>query len=150
MLDPHGNPIFPTAGVSWVQQIRTANKVGFRREQPGSPRHLPCRSHRTPGRSCDEAAQSQKTAVGTFLISAKVFIIDTMSDLGDIRNISNIFLITNNIRNNFCVKFKTRQAGPYLSIFVLRSEGHCALQRNGRAMRGCSIISASPISRWMK
>jgi hypothetical protein len=27
LLDPHGNPIIPTAGVSWVQQIRTANKV---------------------------------------------------------------------------------------------------------------------------
>ena len=27
VLDPHGNPILPTAGVSWAQQIRTANKV---------------------------------------------------------------------------------------------------------------------------
>jgi hypothetical protein len=26
VLDPHGNPILPTAGVSWVQQIRTARK----------------------------------------------------------------------------------------------------------------------------
>ena len=27
LLDIHGNPISPTAGVSWVQQIWTANKV---------------------------------------------------------------------------------------------------------------------------
>jgi hypothetical protein len=26
VLDPHGNPFLPTAGISWVQQIKIANK----------------------------------------------------------------------------------------------------------------------------
>jgi hypothetical protein len=104
VLDPHGIPILPTAGVSWVQQIRTASKVARYRPilGPGASCHLPRGSHQTPSRSCDEAGQDHRPRLA-------------------------------------------KPDHPQPLLYPDRW-GHCAIQRNG--MRGCTIISALPTSRW--
>ena len=57
--DPHGNPILPTAGVSWVQQIRTANKLARYRPVLGDlaadPDHLAIFLVEATGRLADPA-----------------------------------------------------------------------------------------------
>jgi hypothetical protein len=64
VLDPHGNPILPTAGVSWVQQIRTANKVARYRPILGDlavdPDHLAIFLVEATGRLADPAMKLVK------------------------------------------------------------------------------------------
>jgi hypothetical protein len=67
VLDPHGNPILPTAGVSWVQQIRTASKVARYRPILGDlaadPDHLAIFLVEATGRLADPAMKLVKFIV---------------------------------------------------------------------------------------
>jgi hypothetical protein len=67
VLYPHGNPILPFAGVSWVQQIRTASKVA--RYQPilgdlaADPDHLAIFLVGATGRLADPVMKLVKVIV---------------------------------------------------------------------------------------